>query len=517
MEIEEIWELERPDFIPDTRHPWVRMVENFSSVDLEQFDEALAQANGDWTQIQLYRLRMTEDDPAEGKRQFTRITREIGALSDDQLRRYLPEMSRAQAVACFELFYNLICHPTNLDKLIKVIEKNYRHFPEDSPLYIEMTNAEAFVHWQAGRFKEAAEAYGEIEEIYARGPDRWLHAEALYMFGAMLWRAEYFSDAEEALGQAQTLLESLGDQRSAGVALMERANTFTRDKRGTQGLECAEQAVARFAFLGDQKLEALALGIAAELEEDPGRCLEFQSRRRAIYEALQDYDGLSKTIRDTGNYLEDWGRYTDAIDMYEESLAVARNAGVEIDLVTVYAMYLDTLILLGRSKAAQKVGRQGLKAAREEYPFFEIMFLARLGLLEFDRGDQAAARKLADEANQKISAQQDEFYEGFFEGEENYIGQLTEALADPKRRDVDSPWIRTWWEGVTYPPPALFVQEATGFLRDRGAVGVVASLEDRTIYYGDQTLNFEALYQKYCESPQQIEALMTQWWATAPC
>lgn len=213
-----------------------------------------------------------------------------------------------------------------------------------------------------------------------------------------------FTDQESAVAWFQSergnLAAAVFEAESAGQleSAWHLANAFSAFRMHERGMD-QHLAVNRMALdiarrLGDERKEAHSLG-------DRGRHLMYASRHREAIDCLEqvaalnrklgDNAGAALALRSIGVQHEQSGRFTEALDVYRDALALAETDAGTRAIVHINVNTAFPLLRLGRSAEAERCLDAAEEHLEAEDGYNRIRIAFNRGTLVRRRGDPATA------------------------------------------------------------------------------------------------------------------------------
>jgi DNA-binding CsgD family transcriptional regulator/tetratricopeptide (TPR) repeat protein len=232
----------------------------------------------------------------------------------------------------------------------------------------------------------------------------------------LMWWLAGSDEALDAYQQALDLLPAEPPTAARARVLAGKAQALYVASRVRSARASAEEALAIARLVGARQQEGralLTLGCALIGLGDREASLAYLRQARQIAEELGDVDLLSDVFVFLPQALDAAGRLADALAEVVEGIAAVRRLGLERSRGGFLAAYAGNLCFrLGRWDDADRYGQTALALAR--IPTMRALH-ARLwqAQLDIERGEDAAATQLLDEAEQSFTHHHPQFANHF--------------------------------------------------------------------------------------------------------
>jgi len=221
--------------------------------------------------------------------------------------------------------------------------------------------------------------------------------------GTLLTRAERYESAAEAYAQSLAILREHGEPADVAAALGECGKGLDRAAEYEQAMETFRKALEKYRQIQDEGGVALQLRRMGALYlrrlNRPDRAEEYLRQALELYRAAGDPVASADTTLDVGLCRRHVGDLADALRLFEEALAAARDGGLRAQEARALAEIGNTRWLEGRYEPALQGVRASNEIATELGDAFQLNVNHQLlGLIYWELNDYPRALDALDEA-----------------------------------------------------------------------------------------------------------------------
>jgi predicted ATPase/DNA-binding XRE family transcriptional regulator len=282
-----------------------------------------------------------------------------------------------------------------------------------------------------------------------------LQARVLYSAGAIAYMQARHDEARQHFEASLALYRALGDTTEVGVTLNGLGVIASSKGEYERALTLLREAAAIHRSVGNDALLAAPLTNLANIARYQGQHAAAMGEAIALYEEGSDIyrrtgnvTALANTLNNLALVLADTGETERAIQLADESLALAReldNPGLQgFALTTLCAIALDQ----GRDAGAWPLAEECLDLFRRAGDRdMTAISLINLGTLEFRRGRHDRAEELAREAQALLQQSGARRLLGYVFGN---LGDVTRARGNLRQARVQYEEGLAVWTGVGY-------------------------------------------------------------------
>ena len=265
--------------------------------------------------------------------------------------------------------------------------------------YSEHAPGMSLVGWFGRGIAYARRSY----EIRREAGDTWGKGQSLSFYGVVLYAAGRYQDCIDRCREAVRLLERTGDYWEVNMARYQAAASMYRMGDLNAAVEEAKRIHRSGIELGDHQASGISLDIWARANPrdfDPGILSRELGRDR------HDAQGTVQVAVAHGVYLIHQDRFSEAIDVFERALKVARTAGVMnayifpamVWLLTAHRKRMEQMAFCSMPerrcelRRMSKLARKAVRISRR-FPNDRPHALREYGLILAAQGRMRTARK----------------------------------------------------------------------------------------------------------------------------
>lgn len=293
--------------------------------------------------------------------------------------------------------------PNALDTLSSLQDKSLINRDETSETELRYLMLETLREFGLEQLEER----GERREIQQRHARYFLEfaltaAKGLRSEQQQTWMRRLNEEHENLRAALRWSLEEAGGEVEVGVRLASRLWQFWL-RRGylSEGLRWIELAVDKGVEV-DTELRANALNAAGNLADekgDRGPAREYYERSLALYESIDDKEGMADALGNLAIVASEEQDYVAARQLGERTLVISREIADKSLIATTLNNLGVAAHLQGDLSAARAFLEESLEVKRElGDEWLVASALNNLGLLAYDQGDYAMARSFTQDS-----------------------------------------------------------------------------------------------------------------------
>lgn len=266
--------------------------------------------------------------------------------------------------------------------------------------YSEHAPGMSLVGWFGRGIAYARRSY----EIRREAGDTWGKGQSLSFYGVVLYAAGRYQECIDRCREAVRLLERTGDYWEVNMARYQAAASMYRMGDLNAAVEEAKRIHRSGIELGDHQASGISLDIWARANP---RDFDPEILARELAHDRHDAQGTVQVAVAHGVYLIHQDRFTEAINVFEEALKVARTAGVlntyifpaMVWLLTAYRKRMEHMAFYSipeRRRELCRTSKLARKAVRisRRFPNDRPHVLRECGILLAMQGRMRPARKM---------------------------------------------------------------------------------------------------------------------------
>jgi two-component system NarL family sensor kinase len=243
------------------------------------------------------------------------------------------------------------------------------------------------------------------ERIYVARGELVRAAQVRGNLGRLYQQEGDLETAERVARETVTMLDGKNEPYAEAAALGQLAHILVDRKDMDGTLETAQRAVALFRQL-DAKAEiaslANILGLAYRKKGDDVNGLKYYREALDLSQAIGDLNGEAVYLANVANVLADGGHLSEALPLYEASIAICRREDYPDQLMTSLDGYVSALDRSGRQRDALPVLRE-LLALRDS--LYKTERIAALSDMQVKYETQRTEKELLEERQRTLEQQ----------------------------------------------------------------------------------------------------------------